>query len=167
MGNPGGTANYLASDVLQLTGISVVNPTTGQTDAYGLSMSYSPGLIGSTIPFLATLMPNGYWMNAVNGNLGGIGVTPPSTPLVESLASFMTNNGLNSSSDLSATSETGVMTRSRTLPGRLLTSRVIRQTAITRSPWCPSRLRLPCWLPAPWGCWFMCGGGDSSRSIAR
>ena len=102
MGNPGGTANYLASDVLQLTGISVVNPTTGQTDAYGLSMSYSPGLIGSTIPFLATLMPNGYWMNAVNGNLGGIGVTPPSTPLVESLASFMTNNGLNSNSDLSA-----------------------------------------------------------------
>ena len=74
IGNPGPTARFLASDVLQLTGMSVVNGGTGQTDAYGLSMSYNAGLIGSSYPYLATLMPNGYWMNAVNGNLGGIGV---------------------------------------------------------------------------------------------
>ena len=102
LGNPGPAANFLASDVLQLTGMSVTNVVTGQTDAYGLSMTYNPSSVGSMIPYLATLMPNGYWMNAVNGDLGGIGVTPPSTPLVESLASFMTNNGLTSSNNLNA-----------------------------------------------------------------
>ena len=103
IGNPGPTARFLASDVLQLTGMSVpVGGVAGQTDAYGLSMSYNAGLIGSSYPYLATLMPNGYWMNAVNGNLGGIGVTPPTTPFVESLATFMTNNSLTSTSNLNA-----------------------------------------------------------------
>ena len=46
----------------------------GETDAYGLSMSYNPGLVGSTTPYLATLLPNGYWENAINGNVAGPGV---------------------------------------------------------------------------------------------
>ena len=101
---PGESLNYLTSDVLQLTGMSVVNGGTGQTDAYGLSMSYNAGLVGSWDPYLATLMPNGYWMNAINGdNLGGIGARLiPTTPFVESLATFMTNNELTSTSNLNA-----------------------------------------------------------------
>ena len=46
-GNPGGIANYLASDVLQLTGMNV---TSGTADAYGLSMTYNPGLVGTGPP---------------------------------------------------------------------------------------------------------------------
>ena len=81
--------------------MSVVNGVTGQTDAYGLSMSYNPGLAGTSVPYLATLM-SGYWVNAVNGDVGGIGVTPPSTPLVESLSTFMTNNSLTATDNLNA-----------------------------------------------------------------
>ena len=93
-GNPGGIANFLASDVLQLTGMSVTNVVTGQTDAYGLSMSYNPSLVGSAVPFLATLLPNGYWENAINGNFGSGNLASPGTPFVESLATFMENNNL-------------------------------------------------------------------------
>ena len=93
-GNPGGIVNFLASDVLQLTGMSVTNVVTGQTDAYGLSMSYNPSLVGSAVPFLATLLPNGYWENAINGNFGSGNLATPGTPFVESLATFMENNNL-------------------------------------------------------------------------
>ena len=102
-GNPGGTANFLASDVLRLTGMSVI--TGAQTDAYGLSLSYNATLVGTAAPYLGTLMPNGYWMNAINGDVAGTGVgtlANSSTPFTESLATFMSNNGLTSTSNLNA-----------------------------------------------------------------
>ena len=46
-GFPGGVANYLASDVLQLTGMST---SSGTVDAYGLSMSYNAVLVGTGRP---------------------------------------------------------------------------------------------------------------------
>ena len=102
-GNPGGTANFLASDVLRLTGMSVI--TGAQTDAYGLSLSYNATLVGTAAAYLGTLMPNGYWMNAINGDVAGTGVgtlANSSTPFTESLATFMSNNGLTSTSNLNA-----------------------------------------------------------------
>jgi uncharacterized repeat protein (TIGR03803 family) len=94
-GGPGGTAHYLASDVLQLTGMSVTGGTT--TDAYGLSMTYSASSDGTAAPYLATLVHSGtgaYWENAINGNNGVGSSATPGTPFVESLTAFMGNNNL-------------------------------------------------------------------------
>ena len=56
-GSPGGIAHFLASDVLQVTGMSVVNVGTGQTDAYGLSLSYNAGLVGTAAHTLPRSCP--------------------------------------------------------------------------------------------------------------
>jgi autotransporter-associated beta strand protein len=77
-------AHFLASDVLQLSGLA----TSGTvSDAYALSLSYSAATVGTAAPYLATLMPSGYWENAVNGNSTGT----PTSEGNEPLATFLTN----------------------------------------------------------------------------
>ena len=102
-------------------------------------------------PYLATLMPNGYWMNAVNGNLGGIGVTPPTTPFVESLATFMTNNSLTSTSNLNAyVGDWGYDPSTDTAWAIVDFQTQAAAVQLTPLPWCLSRARLRCCWRADW-----------------
>jgi hypothetical protein len=72
------TAGYLASDVVRLSGIGVVNGS--QTDAYGLQMTFETSTFSNVATqaaagyiYLATLN-GGSWVNAITGDTTGSGL---------------------------------------------------------------------------------------------